>query len=112
VERSYKDKGWYECGGMNAMSNVMDDKTGKEATGTLFADKLKKLYNSVSFEKSDMKRLIDEIESKVLYAKCEKDHGINMTDIKGKNDSIECLQTDHFIHGSNSLITGLIFHYF
>lgn len=102
-------------GSSNSVPNTMDNKVGSEEIGKLFADKFKKLYNSVSFERAEMRELeLDigkEITNSCCKGKCYSNHRIIQEDVKegikhlnrGKQDGIPDLFTDHYINGGGRL---------
>lgn len=96
-------------------TNTIDNATGKENIGKMFAEKFKRLYNSVSYNAEDMQQLLHDIDSDIenncCNDLCYSDHFISVDDVghginalnKDKKDSTEHLCTNHFINGGHKL---------
>ena len=105
---------WAEVKKIRAKANIVpcsvDGITGKTNIGKVFANKYEQLYNSVSFDDSHMKLLLDDISKNIHETcncgKCYHSHGVSVVEIKkalsyinhGKSDGTAGLYTDHLIN--------------
>lgn len=93
----------------------VDGQCGDENISSMFAEKYKSLYNSVSYDVNEMRCIQESIENdisnKCINGSCYNDHVINTNDVlkavktlnKNKMDG-NCNQTsDHIINGPNRL---------
>lgn len=96
-------------GKSNNLPNMVDDVVGGQGISEVFANKYETLYNSVSYDESDMHVLSNNIEHSIQNS--VGSFCINYDDVKtalrkikrGKNDGHGILYTDHFINGSSKL---------
>ena len=119
-ERSSRDL-WSEVkrlkGSNKGMPNVVDGIAGDKPIADLFADKFSHVYNSVSYDASDMSNLHADVNSRI-NCKCMSNsndithlHVITPNMVEnaaktmkpGKRDGSNMLATDHIIHGSHNL---------
>lgn len=95
--------------------NVMDGQQGNEAASAIFAEKYKKLYNSISYDEAEMNNLQNDIDrdihEKCEQGKCDCNHTITTEHVYDsvkslkpcKKDGNVGLSTDHLIHGGHAL---------
>jgi len=96
-------------------SSSVDGVEGNDAVCELFKSKYEELYNSVSFEQTDIDVLRDDVCSMVhescLAGLCYDNHNVTFHDVShaakklkaGKSDSNDCLTSDHFINAPDDL---------
>ena len=71
----------------------------------LFANKYKTLYNSVSYDPAELRKMHDTVDA-IILDKCEKSMTTIddvRTSIPGKADGRDGVLTDHIMHGGNNL---------
>ena len=103
----------------NNLPNTVDSSTGKVPIANLFKEKYDNLYNSVSYNETDMLRLLSDIDYKIdsvcCKDKCYHSHCCTVDIVTkcisnlnhGKMDGNKGHSTDHLIHGTRKLNTYL-----
>ena len=105
---------WSECANMKGknckMASMIDGNSDSCSIAGMFSDKYAALYNSVPYDKTEMKRIEAEVMTRLQ--KCNDDsYNITVHDVMnavthlktGKSDGSEGLSSDHFIHGNRKL---------
>ena len=105
---------WSECAKMKGqnckMASMIDGNSDSCSIAGMFSDKYAALYNSVPYDKTEMKRIEAEVMTRLQ--KCNDDsYNITVHDVMnavthlktGKSDGSEGLSSDHFIHGNRKL---------
>ena len=99
--------------------NTMNGKQGIESIGKLFADNYKELYNSVSYNCSEMNSINTYINDKIISDcdtnVCNVSHNIDVTDVQNavqflkhnKSDGTNELYSDAIINGGDVLYNHL-----
>lgn len=99
--------------------NNIDNCTGDNNIGDLFAEKYKSLYNSVSYNSVNMSSLLRDIDhdivKKCVPGECSASHVVSPRDVEmaicdlkaGKVDGFAGQCSDHLINGTNSLHVSL-----
>ena len=85
------------------MACSMDGCNDNDDIANIFSDKYMELYNSVTYDTSEMKSIESSVLSRILNSSCS-DYIITVTDAylkSGKSDGSEGLSSDHFIHGTH-----------
>ena len=102
-------------GAKNVLTNMVDNVTGSENIGNLFADKYNELYNCVSFNSDEMCRLIDQNSKDIVDIcckhKCNYSHVITHENVKqsikllkhNKSEGISQCNTNHLIYACDTL---------
>ena len=102
-------------GKSSALPNAIDNVSGKEDIGNLFKGKFERLYNSVSYEQTEMDEVKTHmnglIETCCARGICSAEHHVTVNDVlygisclkRDKKDSITSLNTNHFCLAGNKL---------
>ncbi len=100
-------------GNNNLKPGNIDGATGDEDISTLFKEKYSNLYNSVPFDRNEMKNICNEINDRItdensVYTLSVSDIINAVERLKlGKNDGEEGLNSDHVINGPHLLYVML-----
>ena len=112
---------WVESKKINSAGKLspssIDGKTGDGPIATVFADKYRSLYNSVSFSDDEMTQLESQISQAVsdrcCNGNCYCSHSVNVSDIRSAMRGLKAdksdgfLSTDHILHGGPDLLIHL-----
>ena len=112
---------WSECKKINSISKPspsnVDGTTGDANISSVFANNYERLYNSVSYDCSEMSELQSDIDSRVhdlcCNSSCNCNHFVSIADLQGalqllkSGKSDGTLSTDHIIHASSDLLVHL-----
>lgn len=99
-------------------SSTIDGMSDPGDIAQLFASKYRELYNCVSYDKAELRSIIDEVNDMVSCDSiCSKDFFYNIYDIKksvarlkaGKKDGDSSLTSDHIINASDYFFVCLAF---
>lgn len=102
--RKIKGRNNFAPANVDGYSNVSD-------ISDVFSNKYKNLYNSVPYDNQRMKDIINEIDEKLHVSNNVALYSVSVHDVinaikslkSGKAGGIECLNSDHIIHGPHIL---------
>ena len=103
---------------MSGTSSIVDGQTDVNSIATLFAAKYRDLYSSVSYNKNEMQRIVDDVNNSLKDESLSTatDYIIHIQDVKSaitrlkphKNDGGSSLSTDHLINAGNDCLTHIV----
>ncbi len=103
-------------GSNKSMPNQIDGAIDPSEIANTFADKYKTIFNSVTYDNTDMHNLIKQLDD-IMQSQhpCSCNHATTVDNIKqgikhlrkGKHDGYMGHHTDHLIHGTDKLNTML-----